>query len=395
MRGNCKQCFEDGEHSCSFEENPDQIVCEHCADNDYYCETLPPNGYKADRIDIYEVIGKQDRQHAQCTTCQQEKRRCSLKKMSDMPPCKYCKKNKIGCNFFHSPKVDHKRQRAATGKVKRPTEGDAPEVAMPGTDYFTAEDLADLEMRDEEMQSRYPTPEIEMEDNAGHKGILTKICTSFAHPIQFLTGEDGPSDCSFCEMPIFGVTGHYEREVHVIRWYNGLGFSEIGGGFCEENSCTRMCKSCTINRLQIILCSGHVLQPTLHDSFVQDFDALADELISADPGSSEMNYQLQRWCSMCFSIAAFGCVCIQPGLCGEEEMEIVGCGLRLCTRCEIALKQEFGDDIDLMAGEMEKSPKINMKDDQVGQLEGKVRADVSFLRTKGLLMNCVEADSSL
>ena len=56
------------------------------------------------------------------------------------------------------------------------------------------------------MESRSPTPEIEMEDEAGHKGTLTKIMTSFAHPIQFGSIEN-TSDCNFCELPIFGFVG--------------------------------------------------------------------------------------------------------------------------------------------------------------------------------------------
>lgn len=391
VKGRCEQCIEDGEDLCSFEDDPHQTTCDRCIESGHICEALPPGGYKADRIDIYDIIGGEDRRHVQCSTCRQEKKRCSLRKKSDYPPCNYCRRHGIGCTFFDLPNVDSQVRREGIGEVRQPTESEAPEVAVPGSNYFTSDDLADLIVGNETIESRSPTPEIEMEDHAGHKGGLTKIRTSFAHPIQFCTQVDGDSDCNFCEMPLFGMAGHFEREVHVIRWYNGLGFSEIGGGHCEENGHTRMCETCTITRLQTLVCPKHKIQRIISNGSVQDFYALADELISAKPGSSEMRRKLQRWCSMCFSEASFGCSSIQPSLHGEEEMEIQGCGFKLCDRCETTLREVFNGDADLLASEMEKVPKISMADERSCQLEGKARADVGFLRKGGLLMNNIIA----
>jgi hypothetical protein len=193
------------------------------------------------------VIYTEDRPYIQCTNCRREKKRCSLKKKTDKPPCKYCKKHNIGCTFYEIPKVVKEKK----AKAKGPTEGDAPEVAIPDHDYFTKEDLEDLYNEDVYMESRSPTPEIEMEDEAGHKGTLTKIMTSFAHPIQFGSIEN-TSDCNFCELPIFGFVGHFEKEVHVIRWYGGHGYTEVGGGHAQDKEgVTTMCQICAIGRLDI------------------------------------------------------------------------------------------------------------------------------------------------
>jgi hypothetical protein len=246
-KGRCKQCVDDSIDYCSFEDEPGQAICDHCAENEHICEALPPVGYRAERIVIDDVIYTEDRPYIQCTNCRRVKKRCSLKKKTDKPPCKYCKKHNIGCTFYEIPKVVKEKK----AKTKGPTEGDAPEVAIPDHDYFTKEDLEDLYNEDVYMKSRSPTPEIEMEDEAGHKGTLTKIMTSFAHPIQFGTIEN-TSDCNFCELPIFGFVGHFEKEVHVIRWYGGHGYTEVGGGHAQDKEgVTTMCQICAIGKLDM------------------------------------------------------------------------------------------------------------------------------------------------
>ncbi|KAL6710866.1 hypothetical protein ACN47E_007923 [Coniothyrium glycines] len=384
-KGRCKQCAEDEREFCSFEEDDQQAICDHCAEDGYICEALPPQHYRAERIRIDELIYSADRPYIACTVCRQEKKRCSLKKKSSKPPCKYCKKNNIGCTFFDIPKPDLKKK--ATARTKDPMEGVAPEVAKPGSDYFTAEDLDDLLMTEIEIKSRSPTPELEMEDSSGHKGALTKINTSFAHPIEFNVTGPETSDCNFCEMPVFGFIGYFEREVHVIRWHNGLGYSEVGGGYCEDKRPTRMCQSCTNNRLQVLVCPFHELQPMYDDSVTANHDTAAEDLLSVEPGTLEMQYQLQRWCSMCFSIAIVGCATAQPSVLGEEDTEIPGCGLRLCSQCESTLQEQFDGDVNLMATEMDTLPKINEEDGQADEdFSGKPRADVGFLSQDGLLM---------
>lgn len=395
VKGRCMQCVTDGIDVCSFEFKPGEASCDLCFESGLVCVPLPPEGYRAKRINIDDLMYGEDRPYAACTVCRQEKKRCSLKKKTDNPPCKYCKKHRIGCTFFDLPKLDLAKKTTTAASGRRPlgpTEGKAPEVAMPSSSYFTAEDLADMEMREEETSSRESTPEIEMEDKAGNTGLLTKIMTSFAHPIKFNVPLGAISDCNFCEMPMFGIVGHFEREVHVIRWYDGRGYTEVGGGHCEYNSPSQMCGLCTITRLQIIVCGDHQLEPAFDSDNVPDFNTVTDDLISAEPGSDDMVYQLKRWCSMCFSVAKFGCARVQPSVCGEEEETVVGCGLRLCDRCAVRLKDEFEGNIELLAEHMDPSPKISIEDEESDDLEGMARADVGFLKKDGLLMAAIYAE---
>jgi hypothetical protein len=242
-KGCCKQCLDDGEEICSFEEDPDQAICDYCNINEHICYPLPPTGYRRDRIIIDEITYGEDRPYTACTVCRQEKKRCSLKKKTDKPPCKYCKKNNVSCTFYDLPQIDLKKK--GKGKVLGPTEGDAPEVAVPGSEYFSPEDLAYIAAEEEQRLERSPTPEMEMEDADGHKGMLAKIKTCFSHPIKF-GFLSNTADCNFCEMPSFGFVGLFEKETHVIRWHDGLGYSELAGGHAENTGSTNMCQTCSM-----------------------------------------------------------------------------------------------------------------------------------------------------
>lgn len=400
-KGRCKQCNQDELKRCSFEDKPNQGICDHCAENEHICDALPPDGYRHERIVIDEVIYGNDRPYIACTVCRKEKKRCSLKKKTDKPPCKYCKKHHIGCTFFDLPKEQPKKKKKKekknkfiTGRVPGPTEGDAPEVSMPGSDLFSADDLRDIYMRDDEPTSREPTPELELEDNAGHKGLLVKIKTSFSHPIQFSGIATNTPDCSFCELPAYGLVGLFEKQVHVIRWNNGLGFSELGGGHAENNGPSTMCQICTIARAQTVACPGHDMRRVFEDGMSPNFDdTFADLLETGDEDSSVTRIQLDRWCSMCFAPATFICCTRQASLTGtdEEEDELTGCGLRLCDLCERRLREEFEGDSGDMAVVLDLEPKAKAGDkEMVGQV---VRADVGFLRRDGLLMKYLEYEA--
>lgn len=393
-KGCCKQCVQDGVERCSFADEPDKGVCNRCVEGDFVCEALPPKGYRADRINIDELVYGEDRPHRACTVCRQEKKRCSLKK-SDRPPCKSCKKKHIGCTFFDVPKQEpiKKATEPAGGNRLGRTDVAVPEAALPISSYLTAEDLAEMEDLDEATPSRETTPEIEMEDSDGNKGILKKILTSFAHPMQF--GLESASDCSFCHKPLFAITGEYEREVHVICWYNGLGYTEVGGGHCEDKGATRMCHPCTTQRFRIAYCSSHDIKPLAEADNVMDFESVTNDLLSTEAGPG-MESELRRWCSLCFSVAKFGCASAQPALSseeGEREINITGCGLRLCERCEDRLKQAFAGNMDLMVDAMDQESKIGIRT-RNEDVEGIARADVGLLRKGGLLVrNVIELES--
>jgi hypothetical protein len=388
VKGSCQRCVDDERETCSFEDFPHQNICDMCAEYEYICNALPPEGYKTPRISIDAIMYGPDRKHVQCTVCRSEKKRCSLKKKTDKPPCKHCKKNGIGCVFHDLPQTNVGRKKKTVG----PKDGGIPKASKPGSEFFSPEDLADIDVEDEEeVMSREATPEIEMEDNAGNKGMLTKIKTSIAYPLEINVASERPEDCNYCGFPVFGFIGHFEREVHVIRWNNGLGYTEVGGGHCEEKGPTKMCIDCTNSRLQTIICPRHEYQHLFDDEETPDFGIIANDLLNSEPGSAGLHYQLRRWCSICFSVATWGCATPQPSLTGEEDEVIIGCGLRFCDKCIETLGDVYLWDLEALANFMAKMPKTSEDDEQTGELEGKPRADVGFLQQNGLLMRIMNA----
>ncbi|KAH6618970.1 hypothetical protein C7974DRAFT_441563, partial [Boeremia exigua] len=384
IKGRCKQCDHADEEVCSFEDDPTQPICNYCADNDHVCEALPPHGYKAPRMSVSEVVWGPDRPFVACTTCRSMKKRCSLKTKKDTPPCKWCRNTGNPCRFVDPPDPRSEKQ-----KKRMPSDSIAPKGKTPQSMFFTEEDIANMGRRNTVILEREPTPELEMEDAEGNKGMLVKIATSFAHPIRFGVEK---ITCSFCEDPTFAVFGHFERQVHVIRWHSGMGYAEVGGGHCQNTGETAMCNDCMNKRLQIMVCPGHQLE-RITGATSSDQEALADELCAAESGGPDGQYQLSRWCSLCFSPAIFGCSTVQPDLCGEEEMEIAGCHLRLCLVCEVALRTQHGGNLDAMATELDHQPKISELDETTGMgLQGRPRADVGLLMQDGLLMRAAQVE---
>ncbi|KAF2866200.1 hypothetical protein BDV95DRAFT_505462 [Massariosphaeria phaeospora] len=391
MTGRCMRCKEIGaEHICSLEtaDGEGQDVCDDCYNDEADCVPSAPPGHQ--RIDLDQILYGPDRKWIACTACRQRGARCSLKNKQAKPPCKYCKKNGIGCTFYEITKPEDILKKRRKKKNKGGAEGGADggaegTVKMPGDGFFSAEDLADLECDEEEVVSREPTPSIEMTDAAGHFGVIKTIWTSFAHPIAFNISSDNKSACNFCEMPTFSMVGHFEKEVHVLKWYSGLGYTELAAGHRESHGPTAMCEECTFRRLQIIVCASHDMKA--YDSrTTQDFDFAAEDLMLAPPRSALMQRQLQRWCSMCFSLATYKCSTTQESLSQpadvQEPAPLDGCGIHLCDNCEERFRLEFNSDSHEMARSLDKEPKARDTDDDLIV----VRADVGFLATDGLLM---------
>ncbi|KAJ8115565.1 hypothetical protein OPT61_g2814 [Boeremia exigua] len=379
QKGRCKQCEKANTGVCSFETEPSQLICSHCADNDYICEALPPPGYKAARIDLDKEIMIRDHPFISCASCRRSKKRCSLKTMKDQPPCKRCRKEKVICTFSDPPRHDDKSETEEVSLIGRNTSS----VANPdSSSVFTKEDLATMERHQSKVRKREPTPELEMEDAEGNRGILIKLTTSFAHPMRFGSQK---RHCDFCAIPFFGMVGHFERQVHVIDWHSGQGYAEVGGGHCQHTGETNMCADCTNQRLLTLVCSEHSLERM--PGVIPEWTALTEELNAAEPGGTNMRYQLLRWCSLCFSPAEFGCSTIQDGVCEEEAESIVGCNLRLCATCEEALRTVYNGNFDAMATKLDKKPKVSEVDAILERdLEGRPRADVGLLTADGLLI---------
>ncbi|KAJ4297663.1 hypothetical protein N0V90_005557 [Kalmusia sp. IMI 367209] len=413
MTGRCKRC-EDHDQSCSFEHaNGDpQAMCDECLEVDNLeCEPRPPNEFRSMRIDLDQILYSEDRQWVSCTRCRAGNKKCSLKNKTDKPPCRRCKKTGMGCTFYEvslQEKADKtRRKKGGDGndeEVREAAEGPdigkykgtkleeiAPEFSVPGSDFFTPEDLEDLEREssvDEDEEARVrESQEVEFEDTEGHKGTLTTIKTSFAHPMKFSMNSIEPEGCSFCEMPIFAFVGHWEKTVHVIRWDNGLGYTEFAAGHRENFSATVMCQRCVMERVQMIACPGHDFRHK--HNLLQNNEEAASQLLATGPGSTEMHRELKRWCSLCFSLAEVKCCTGQPDLMSTDEISIKGCGLKLCRLCYQRLDEIYFGDFDSMVTTYTAEPKA--KEDQEDGGDVMIRADVGFLSKEGLLMANVSA----
>lgn len=379
-------------------------------------------------MDLDQELYSKDRKWVACTHCREDKKKCSLKKASDKPPCRSCKKQKIGCHFYDVTEHENMELVDRKGKNRdekeadddKPTETDhdfmkeiAPEFSIPNADFFSSEDLAYVNRGssvgehsfDENLEE--PEEQEMMEDAEGHRGYLTNIKTSFAHPMVFsiaLSGHtDAPTDCNFCEIPTFGMVGFFEREVSVMEWNTGLGYTEFGNGHREHSSGpTTMCETCTLRRLQVITCENHVLQRTELGGFL-DFERAAENLLNAPGKTPEMQNELQRWCSMCFSLATHMCCNPQSDINTDENDEdhllIDGCGLRMCDDCAQKLSHDYNFSLHEMATAFDSKPKAKENDEDddddeeaCGKEEvGTVRADVGLLKADGLLARFVQS----
>ena len=74
-------------------------------------------------------------------------------------------------------------------------------------------------------------------------------------------------------------------------------------------------------------------------------------------------------------------------------MELDGCGLKLCTRCESKLQKDFDGNSSLMAEALDRESKAKEEDEFSGDVTV-VRADVGFISKKGMLMRNMELEAN-
>lgn len=129
-----------------------------------------------------------------------------------------------------------------------------------------------------------------------------------------------------------------------------------------------MCVCCTLDRFAVIGCEAHELQ-TLEGAKTQGYnpETVMEALMSGTVADVEW-----EWCFVCPGPAMYGCG--RP-----NEMEEVGCGLRLCEECAIILASECQGDLEAL---------VVMKMTEGGE-DGNdfaLRADADLLLRNGELM---------
>jgi hypothetical protein len=227
------------------------------------------------------------------------------------------------------------------------------------------------------------------------------ITTSYCHPIKFNhVPSSMPIDaCSWCNNPLFGLYGlstkgrdYQPRRVEGFYNPDGNSFVEIRGGYSELGHLpSKMCVTCTFDRIKIIGCEFHqVKQLSIADLdgwvLNEDKGTSACVAFGQDPPDfvGAKFFLNVRWCSICPNLATFKCVTVGDG--------VEGCGLLLCENCEDLLGKV------MKSGVTGGNKVLDTLVREVGSqnwifVEG-VRADATFLTSEGELMKILETEMS-
>ncbi|OQE95619.1 hypothetical protein PENNAL_c0002G04706 [Penicillium nalgiovense] len=210
-----------------------------------------------------------------------------------------------------------------------------------------------------------PTLDLPTQDTVSNTVALQstnthRIWTELVHPVQFLADDgEGCPPCNWCNNFAFGINGLGPRNPEVLTFGDGTIVELQDGHTAEGKEQSRMCVSCTFNRVKIIQCSHDTLDLQLVPTPVKEnlrADALRllheanEALIDPETGKAGPYHPSTpyRWCSLCREPAFGSCQAIQPVdvyaevvNCDEESR---GCGLMLCDSC-LHLTNRFRGDL--------------------------------------------------
>ena len=305
------------------------------------------------------------RRFANCTQCRQAKKHCSLR-AGQTGPCKRCKPSNIPCTFESLRSALAKKgiippQKPSLSSLTGDTKGKHRATIF--TNPFT---------------SIIPQP------------ITKTITTRLAHPISFNfipTSMDDSPHCHWCTDILYGLLGLGTLTVKIMALTtvtgreNAAGYTELEGGHTAQGHLpSRMCTGCTFERFSIIACTSHSL------SFIPSSFAFTpidqSRLLSALTGEEKPEWE---WCSICPSPAVYSCDCPSSMWLEDvgEDLERVGCGLKMCEACAGLMAECNGDLEEVVQRKLEE-----------GAREGNefaVRADAEFLTRGGELIRRVGA----
>ncbi|KAL8772434.1 MAG: hypothetical protein Q9209_002385 [Squamulea sp. 1 TL-2023] len=210
------------------------------------------------------------------------------------------------------------------------------------------------------------------------------ITTRLAHPINFNFTPSNLKDkpyCHWCDNVLHGLLGLGTLTVTVMTMttISGRestdGYAELDGGHTSFGYLpSRMCHSCTLQRFTIIGCESHDFSMLSLDS---SKPIEQDHIVEVLSGQRQAEWE---WCSICPSPALYGCChssCVWLEDAGED-LETVGCGLKLCEECTVLLTE--------CEGNLEVAVWRKMEEAMGQGNEYIVRADAEFLTRGGELM---------
>ncbi|KAK3066558.1 hypothetical protein LTR53_017043, partial [Teratosphaeriaceae sp. CCFEE 6253] len=135
-------------------------------------------------------------------------------------------------------------------------------------------------------------------------GITKTITTRLCHPITFNAEETpGALLCSFCDGSSNAILGLDAKEVEVIDWEDGRGLTEISSGHTSDGQPqTRICTTCTMQRMTTIMCAKHELRLNRAAKLkILDPDGAITTLFSGRVRAKD------HWCSLCPALAMYEC----------------------------------------------------------------------------------------
>jgi hypothetical protein len=153
------------------------------------------------------------------------------------------------------------------------------------------------------------------------------IKTNWAHPIDYRCK---PESCNFCQDYRYSMFGCGAVNIEVIQLEPGV-YEEMGGGNREKGvPPTKICLTCSLERIAIAKCPGHEILPIegqVEDEY--DYKSFWAHITA----SSEAKHLT---CSVCIKPAFYACAAQQKeDPCGlpVEGDDAIGCGLLLCGDC--------------------------------------------------------------
>jgi len=347
------------------------MPCEQCTETKAYCIAGPLDERIRERFsydkDYSNSSQKPARKRTKCVQCRADNTDCSLRDDDEALPCKECAAKGLDCAL--------KKTRKEKGKA--PIRGDTPtqDLAVkpvPETAIASVEPKTSFE--------RFYKPTLER----GEKMIRT----AFIHPVYFnydITSDIDPfKPCHFCiGGERFGAGGfNLPVEVKVKYIDNGIRYKELSRAKPKDgDSHTRICYNCTNARFRIYCCCGHGVHtlPGCDEAHGPDLEAEWAAQLRFYQGDDD-GCKVEKWCSVCPTLAFYECCTLQEtNVTGDPidatSPEAEGCGLLLCYRCGVGLRDEFQGDLQRMLREVDMA-----RYSPLG-----FRADAEFLMEDGLL----------
>ncbi|KAK5116099.1 hypothetical protein LTR85_009381 [Meristemomyces frigidus] len=346
---------------CSYNETFDHSgPCEDCANGGFRCVAGPLKESVRTRIRydrdwekdplLSKKADKPKKTYWTCQQCREAGRSCSFSNGGSGEDCTFCSEMDSICI----------PEKVATPQHHRAT----PRSAMAPKKRIARE------------PAEQQTPTKQAKTSPHSAGTTRTIMTKYCHPMIFNHEDiDGTKPCDFCEHYSFAILGMEPKEVAVIDWADGRGLTEVGGGHMEGGiASTRMCTTCTMRRMPIVICPKHEMRPIPGTSLETiDIDGALMALFSDEEREKD------RWCSICPSLATYEC---ETG----DSMDALGepcdgCGLSLCEQCMLNLTGVHDGDLQAML--------VELKDEPSAEKPLGLRADHDLLKQDGLLMRHV------